>query len=81
MTTSESAFSARLAELTGYNISKVASLVDSHPVTAPDSEMSKVASMSIPELLNNDQFLKGFEDKLAEFTPELQEIVCGALGV
>jgi len=70
--TSENSFASRLASITGANISKVAGFGDSHAVT-DEQVMAKLASLSVGDMIENDHFVRGFENRLAERIGELDE--------
>jgi|DEB19_MinimDraft_3_1074340.scaffolds.fasta_scaffold01568_4 hypothetical protein len=70
---SESSFATRLADITGSNISKIANLAEAHK--APEQGVTKLASMSVGEMLEHDAFVGGFESRLAERIGELDAAV------
>lgn len=71
MTTSESSFVSRLASITGANLQKTAGLVDAHPETSKFDAMTKIASMSVEDIIQHDAFMAGFEARLSERLPEM----------
>lgn len=77
--TSESSFASRLAGITGSNISKVASLAQAHSITETEV-LTKVASMSVGDMIESDAFVNGFQSRLAERMAELDSAVIKLLG-
>lgn len=71
MSNSESSFVSRLAAITGSNIQKTAGFVDAHPETTKVAALSKIASMSMEDIMQHDAFMAGFEARLAERMPEM----------
>ena len=76
--TPESRFADRLAELTGANVSKIAAVSgvrtaeNAHPVEA---ETSKLASLSLAEIMESPDFLRGFEARVEERRGEIEAAI------
>jgi len=77
--TSESSFASRLAGITGSNISKVASLAQAHTLTERET-ITKLASMSVGNMIESDAFVNGFQTRLAERMGELDAAVIRLMG-
>lgn len=71
MSNSESSFASRLASITGSNIQKTAGLVDAHPETTKVAALSKIASMSVEDIMQHDAFMAAFEARLSERMPDM----------
>lgn len=79
----DQSFMTRLADLTGANVSKVASLrnakVTAHEVEpevpAQEDSATKIASMSMKEIMDHPAFLEGFQSQLSKRMPEIDAAV------
>lgn len=71
MNNSDMSFASRLATITGANLQKTAGYVNSHPETTKLAALSKLASMSVEDIMQHDTFIAGFESRLAERMSEM----------
>lgn len=86
--TAELALSDRLAEITGAASGhrKVAELANGEPVRAhgeseEEAVIEKIASMPIDELVENEHFVAGFQERVAERMPEIDDAFDRVVGV
>lgn len=81
--TAENALFDRMVNITG-SVSGAAELLDqtiqAHPETTEDQALAKIATMSLNEILEHPAFVAGFEARLAERMPELDEAAFAAFG-